>query len=320
MVLSVQERKRKEAAKLIVKTLSNESSVVEKTLSKVDIKNIPNSVEPAIRNWIRQHKGKHEVYGSAAMATHSFGTRQPNDLDVVVENPRGVSQALSRLLRSKKITTKTVSKPKWNSYAIQIKDKKGDYQTAIDIHPIKGHAKKYELHGKTIGSSQKQGVTLQSATDQLLRKGNAITLTHKGVMGAGPHRNVKDTEDFIATAKLLLSSMELKTEAKKAKATKLRAAIRTWESHLKQLKNGGAVSKKVVFTKPQKKRYVKKVVEQPEYPVDEFVFETEQRVVRKKKVVKKPKPKQKRKKRRRTTSPMAIDEMMGKELGAMWKW
>lgn len=317
MVLSEQERKRKEAAKLIVKTLSSESSVIEKTLSKVDIKNIPNSVEPAIRSWIQQHKGKHEVYGSAAMATHSFGMRQPNDLDVVVENPRGVTQALSRLLRSKKITTKTVSKPKWNSYAIQIKDKKGEYQTAIDIHPIKGHAKNYALYGKTITPKQKRGITLQSATDQLLRKGNAITGTTKEGMGAASHRNVKDTEDFIATAKLLLSSMELKTEAKKAKATKLRVAIRMWETHLKRLKNGKSIPKKVVFTKPQKKRYVKKVVERPEYPIDDFVFETEQRVVRKKKVVKKVKPKTK--KRKRTTSPFAIDEMMGKELEAMWK-
>lgn len=319
MTLTPQERTRKEAAMLIVKALSTEPSVVEKTLSKVDIKNIPNNVEPAVRKWIREHKGRHEVYGSAAMATHTLKGRQPNDLDIVVENPRAASQAIARVLRNKDVKIKTSSKPKWNSYLIQIQDRKGEYKDAIDIHPIKDHSQSYKLYGKTLPPGSKQGITLQSATDQLLRKGNAITKYVGGEMGASPHRNVKDTEDFISTAKLLVSSMELRSEAKKRKATKVKAAIRTWESYLRTLKRGRAVSKRKPFTAPQKKRYVTKAVEHPEYTIGDLIFESEKRVVQKKKVVKKVKQKPKKRKSRKG-STLAIDEMMGAEMRRMCKW
>lgn len=316
MVLTESERKRKEAATYIVKTLSKESSVVERPLCKVDVLNIPNSVEAAVRTWIRKHKGKHEVYGSAAMATQSFIARQPNDLDIVVENPRGTSQALTRILRAKKLKTKTISKPKWNSYAIQIQDKKGEYKTALDIHPIKEHTKKFDLYGKSVPPKARRGISLQSAGDQLLRKGNAITQSSKEGMGASPHRNVKDTTDFIATAKALLSSMELRSAAKRAKAVKLRAAIRTWESHLRILKKG-KTTKRESLTKTQKKKYVKKAVEQPDYAIEDLIFESKDKVVRRRKPIKK--AKLKKKKHKRANTIMTIDEAMGKNLG-VFKW
>jgi hypothetical protein len=318
MTLTPQERKRKEAAMLIVKALSTESSVVEKTLSQVDIKNIPNRVEPAIRRWLQQHKGKHEVYGSAAMATHTLRGRQPNDLDIVVEKPRYAAQSLARMLRNEGVSLKTSSKPKWDSYIIQIRDSKGEYKDAIDIHPIKRHSQSYQLYGKSLPPGNKQGITLQSASDQLLRKGNAITKYVSGEMGASPHRNVKDTEDFISTAKLILASMELRSEAKKRKATKVKAAIRTWEGHLKSLK-GRATSKRDTFTKPQKKRYVATAMKHPDYTIGDLVFASEKRVVKKKKVVKKPKPKTKKRKTQKH-STLAIDDMMGKELKRLMKW
>ena len=82
MKLIQPEQKRFDAALLIAKTLGNELSVVSKPLSSVDVKNIPNSVEPQIKDWIRKYKGKSEVYGSGAMSTHSFHARKPQDLDI----------------------------------------------------------------------------------------------------------------------------------------------------------------------------------------------------------------------------------------------
>ena len=92
------DKQRRTAAMTIVKTLGDELSVVAKPLARVDVRNIPNRVEPAVRSWLRNHSD-HEVYGSAAMALHQITGRQPADLDIVIGDPNAAARSLASVMR-----------------------------------------------------------------------------------------------------------------------------------------------------------------------------------------------------------------------------
>lgn len=253
-----------------MKVLTNEESVVAKPFTKVDIKHIPNDSEPQIKNWIRQRK-KHIVYGSSAMATRSFVARQPHDLDLVVDSPRTAAQAFSRILRAKGHTVRVVPDPKWGAYAVQVKQPSGRYEVAADIHPIKRFEGKYDFYGASLPPIPKNGINLQRAADQLLRKGNAIMTTN------APHRELKDTADFVATAKQLVASMEVRSDADQVRIREVKSAIGVWERHLKSLKGSKAVIgtvKRQPLTDTKRKKFVCAAKKRLETDVDNIAFES----------------------------------------------
>jgi hypothetical protein len=271
--LTPTEQRRKTAARTIVKTLGAEFSVIAKPLSSVNIRNIPDAAEPAVRNWIRSHAGRHEVYGSGAMATHSVTARPPQDLDIVIDNPGHAARVLADILRHKRIKTKVVANPQWKSYVVQVM-KNGAWVDAIDIHPIQEHSGKFDFHGESQKPIATRGINIQRASDQLLRKANAVTAITEGRMGAPEKRNLKDTIDFITTSELLLASLELKTKAQQARASQVRSAIKAWRSHLQTLE---AAPKKIGRKKPVSKTradtFISKAKSRPAVDLDNLIFE-----------------------------------------------
>ena len=279
--LTQAEEKRRNAALTIVRTLSKETSVVSKPLSFVNIKNIPDKAEADIRNYIRTLKN-HEVYGSGSMATHSIHARRPNDLDIVVTNPQKVAYDLSNIMRKRGIKTKVVGNPEWGSYVVQA-NIKGEWKDCCDIHPISEHGGKYEFFGTSQSPIKKKGIYLQRASDQLLRKFNAITQRQKdGSMGSSPHREIKDTTDAIQIAGLLLASMQLKSQAQLAKAKQVKQELKVWKAHLRKLKGGKTTNaKRKPLSTTRQKKFVAKAVNKPGKDIDDLIFENGKVIERK---------------------------------------
>ena len=263
---------RRSAALTICKTLANELSVVAKPLSRVNIKNIPDSVEPAIRTWIKKHAGKHEVYGSAAAATHRIGGRRAGDLDIIVADPRTAANAVAAIMRRKKIRCQIAERKVGGGLVIKVQ-KGGKWVEAVDFNSPDGHVGKYELYGETKPPMKKKGVTIQRASDQMLRKANEITKKQPdGTTGAAPHRNLKDTRDFIETSKTLLASLILKSKADQQRAKKVRKAITVWERHLKTLEGAPKPAKRKPISKTRTKRFEQKARANPEPDTDDLIF------------------------------------------------
>jgi hypothetical protein len=258
---------------VICRTLGDELSVIAKPLAKVNIRNIPDSVEPAIRNWIRTHAGKHEVYGSAAAATHRVGGRRPADLDIIVSNPRAAATALAGIMQRKSVRCKVVASKSPGAFVVQVLKRK-DWVDALDIHPIAGHAGKFDFHGESKPPMAKKGISIQRAADQLLRKANAVTAKQPdGRMGAAEHRNLKDTQDFIATAKTLLASMQLKSKAEQGRAKKVKEAIQVWERHLKTIEGAPKKPpKRKAISNTRQKRFKAKARAKPAQHTDNLIF------------------------------------------------
>lgn len=265
-------KQRKAAAITIVKTLANELSVVAKPLARVNIKNIPDSVEPAIRNWIKKHAGKHEVYGSAAAATHRIGGRRAGDLDIIVSDPRTAANAVAAIMRRKKIKCQIAERKVGGGLVIKVQ-KKGKWVEAVDFNSPKGHTGKYPLYGETKPPMAKNGITIQRASDQMLRKANEIMKKQPdGTTGAAPHRNLKDTRDFIETSKTLLASLILKSKADQQRAKRVRKAIKVWERHLKTIEGAPKPPKRKPISKTRTKRFEQKARANPEPDVDNLIF------------------------------------------------
>ena len=266
------DKQRRTAALTIVKVLDDELSVVAKPLAEVDIRNIPNRVEPAVRSWIRKHAGNHEVYGSAAMATHQITGRQPADLDIVITDPNAAARSLATVMRRGGVKCRVTPSQSAGAYIVQTY-LRSEWQDALDIHPLTGHGGAYEFYGQSKPPMTKNGIRLQRASDQLLRKANSVTGTRKdGTMGAAPIRELKDTRDFVANARLLLASMETRTSAQTARARKVRAAITVWERHLKTMKGAPAKPKRKPVSKTRTKRYTQKARANPGVELDNLIF------------------------------------------------
>ena len=286
--LTQAEEKRRNAALTICKTLSEETSVVSKPLSKVDIKHIPNNAEADIRNWLRKYQA-HEIYGSAAGATHSIHARRPNDLDIAVGNPRYVANSLASVMRNKGVKVRIVSNPEWRSYVISV-FKNGKYEDAVDIHPLRQHRGAYDFYGGSQPPLSKKKLNIQRSSDQLLRKANSITQRQKdGSMGAAPHREEKDTSDFIATAENLLASMQLKSKAQLAKAKQVKEELKVWKAHLRKLKSGKkkATTKRKPLSATRQGKFVRKAVKKPGKDIDDLIFENGKVIERKVSLIKK---------------------------------
>ena len=286
--LTQAEEKRRSAARTICKTLSEETSVVSKPLSSVNIRNIPDNAEATIRNYIRTLKN-HEVYGSASAATHSIHARRPNDLDIVVTNPSKVARDFSNIMRIKGMKTKIVGNPEYGSYVVQA-NIKGEWVDCCDVHPISDFRGKYNFYGSSKMPVKKNKISIQRLSDQLLRKANSITQRQKdGSMGAAPHREEKDLSDFIATAENLLASMQLKSKAQLAKAKQVKEELKVWKAHLRKLKSGKkkATTKRKPLSVTRQGKFVRKAVTQPDKDIDNLIFENGKVIERKVSAIKK---------------------------------
>ena len=277
--LTESEKRRRNAALTICKTLSEEVSVISKPLASVNVKNIPDKAEADIRNYIRTLKN-HEVYGSASIATHSIHARRPNDLDIVVTNPSKVARDFSNIMRKKGIKTKVVANPEWGSFIVQANIKK-EWVDCCDVHPISDFRGEYDFYGNSKMPIKRNKISLQRSSDQLLRKFNAITQRQKdGSMGSSPHRDEKDTQDAIQITELLLASMELKSKAQLAKAKRVREELKVWKAHLRKLKGKATKTKKPLSATRQKK-FVAKAVKKPSRDIDDLIFENGKVIERK---------------------------------------
>jgi len=274
--LTASENLRYKSGIRILDILSNERSVVAKPMSQVNIRNIPDTVEPAIRDWIKKHS-QHEIYGSGAMKSRSIIARTPADMDLVINNPKSAVSAIASIMQNKGIKVKIESDPKYNAYKVQIQ-KQGKWVDSIDIHPTKGHYGKYEIYGSSQPPTIRDGMRIQKASDQLLRKARSVMGTdpRTGKMEAPPARRLKDTIDFITTAKLLIASKKLKGKAEYKRAMAAEKELKVWEKYLKSIeenKGKKKITKKKQISKTRHKQFINFSLRNPTVPIEDIVFE-----------------------------------------------
>lgn len=274
--LTVSENARYKSGIRILDILSKERSVVAKPMSQVNIRNIPDTVEPAIRAYIKK-QAQHEVYGSGALKTRSIIARSPADMDLIITNPKKAASAIVAIMEEKGIKVKIDSDPKYNAYKVQI-EKQGKWIDAVDIHPTKGHYGKYEVYGSSVSPTTIDGIRLQKASDQLLRKARSIMVIDPktGKMQGSPARNLKDTIDFITVSKLLIASKKLKGKAEYKRAMAAEKELKVWEKYLKSLegnKERKKITKKNQISKTRRKDFISFSLRNPTVPIEDIVFE-----------------------------------------------
>lgn len=270
MKLTAGERKRYNDGMIILNILSDETSVIQKPITPSNAANVPGDVSLDILRILKRDK-RHEVYGSLAMDTKTFAQRQPNDIDMVVSNPRYTASLISQRMSAKGHKTNIESNPDFNSHVVQVK-KKGMWVDVADIHPISEHSKKFDVFGKSVPPSNVGGVKVQRARDQLFRKANSVMAYDPKTQefGAAPHRKQKDVADFVTTSRLLIDSKQLQAEAELAKVMKARKALKSWERHAK--KSGAKNVKKDPIPERQEQRFIKHALENPDLDVEKLTF------------------------------------------------
>ena len=269
MSLSVKDQQLYNDGMIILETVGHENSSVAKALKSTDAANVPNVTADALDRYLKINPN-HEVYGSLAMHTHSFGGRKPSDIDVVVSNPRKVASDVNRIMRRKGVKTKIISNPQFNSFVVQV-EKNNEFADAVDIHPIQGHSGKYDVFGQSLPPVRTNGINIQVAADQLLRKANSVMAKNKKQFGPPEHRALKDTTDFITTSRLLLDSKELEAKAELKRVDEGRKALRSWKKHARTLE--GYNSKRTAIGKDpipptHEKRFINFALKNPEIDVD----------------------------------------------------
>lgn len=269
MKLNREERKRHNDGMVILEILENETSVIQKPLVPGSAGNVPANVSQGILNVLRRG-GRHEVYGSLAMGTKTFAQRKPNDIDMVVDNPRVTAARISQKLSAKGHRTQIESNPEFNSHVVQMQKGK-EWVDVADIHPISEHDQKFDVYGKSIPPTLVNGIHVQTAEDQLLRKANSVMAYNAKTKtyGAKPARKAKDVGDFVSTSRLLLDSKQLQAEAEMAKVQKGRKALRSWERHAKKV---GAKKSVDPIPERQEQKFIKHALNNPNLDVDTLTF------------------------------------------------
>lgn len=238
------EERRYQDGMTILRTVANETSVVSKELKTTNAANVPDRAAHRLDTYIKSID-KHEVYGSLAMKSRTFAARKPNDVDIVVMQPKKVAGDIAHVMRRAGSKVRIESNPQFNSHVVQVK-KKNEWVDAVDIHPLQEHRVKFDVHGRSLPPHNIKGVKVQRAADQLLRKANSV-MAHNPTdnrMGAAEHRRYKDTIDFVTTSRLLLDSKQLRAEAELEQVKKGRKALGSWKKHARSLK--GAPKGKLV--------------------------------------------------------------------------
>lgn len=269
MSLSAKEQQLYNDGMIILETVGHENSSVAKALKSTDAANVPNVTADALDRYLKINP-KHEVYGSLAIHTHSFGGRKPSDIDVVVSNPQKVASDVNRIMRRKGVKTNITHNPLFNSFVVQV-EKNNNFVDAVDIHPIQGHGGKYDVFGQSLSPVRTDGINIQVAADQLLRKANSVMAKNKNQFGPPQHRALKDTTDFITTSRLLLDSKELEAKAELKRVDEGRKALRSWKRHVQTL-DGYNAKRTPIGKDPilptHEKRFINFALKNPKIDVD----------------------------------------------------
>ena len=270
MKLTAAEKKRRADGMTILNILSNETSVIQKPLLPSDAANVPENVSLDILSILKGTE-KHEVYGSLAMGTKTFAQRKPNDIDMVVKNPKKTASIISQRMSARGHKTNIESNPQFNSHVVQVK-KGGEWVDVADIHPIEGHKTKFDVFGRSVAPKEVGGIKVQAARDQLFRKANSVMAydPKTKTFGAAEHRKQKDVNDFITTSRLLLDSKQLQAEAELAKVAKGRKALKSWRKHAKKIDAGHV--RKDPIPERQEQRFINYAVKNPNLDVEEITF------------------------------------------------
>lgn len=220
----------------ILRTVGNETSVITKPLKTTDAANVPDRSAASLDRYIKTIN-KHELYGSLAMKSHTYHSRNPQDVDIVVNQPKKVAMDVRRIMQRSGFKARVESNPQFNSHVVQV-EKKGEWVDAVDIHPLQEHNVKFDIYGESLPPREIKGVKVQRAADQLLRKANAVMQWNEkeGRMGAPAHRRKKDVIDFVTTSRLLLDSKQLKAEAELEQVKEARKALTSWRKHARNVR------------------------------------------------------------------------------------
>lgn len=245
MKLTKIEQQRYDDGMTILHTVSNETSVVSKELKTTDAANVPDQSAAQLDKYI-QSINKHELYGSLAMKSRTFASRKPNDVDIVVNQPKKVALDVRRIMQRTGAKARIESNPEFNSHVVQVKKGK-EWVDAVDIHPLQEHKVKFDVFGKSLPPTIVKGVKVQRAADQLLRKANSVMGYNpkEKRMGPAEHRRYKDVVDFVTTSRLLLDSKQLKAEAEIVQVKEARQALGSWRKHARSLKEHDAKKSKI---------------------------------------------------------------------------
>lgn len=274
--LTAEEKELLKAGMTVVRTVSSEHSVYGTSPAKIDAADVPNDVEPEIYEHLRRLPA-HEVYGSVPAAAQSPVSRTPSDIDMVVPDPRATAYAIKAKFEAKGYETNITSMPRFNSYVVQVKNERGEFVDAADIHPMDGHYGSYDVHGQSLAPYHNDGLYVQRVADQLMRKSNSVLGNNRKDGGWGPaeHRQVKDTVDFVVTARTLLESKKLQAEAELKRVEKADKALDKWEAHVKTM-DGYDPKKHRVGRDPIPERleqkYIKFAQEHGDADVDDIVI------------------------------------------------
>lgn len=245
MKLTESEQRRYDDGMTILKTVSDETSVVSKELKTTDAANVPDRSAAQLDRYIRSID-KHELYGSLAMKSRTFAARKPNDVDIVVNQPKKVALDVKRIMQRTGVKARIESNPQFNSHVVQVMKGK-ECVDAVDIHPLQEHKVKFDVYGESLPPSIVKGVKVQRAADQLLRKANSVMGYNpkEKRMGPAEHRRYKDVVDFVTTSRLLLDSKQLKAEAELEQVKSGRKALGSWRRHARSLKEHDAKKSKI---------------------------------------------------------------------------
>jgi len=202
----------------LVKSLADENSVVSKPLDPTKAKNVPSDVSDDINDLLRNSRQHHEVFGSLAMESRTFYGRPPSDIDVAVEFPDQAAQSFGQALANKGHRVRIRNIPEHQAVRIEVEKNGGNWVEALDLHSNYNHLQGRDTKPvfiEPIPPDTVEGINIQTANEQLIRKGNSAMRYNEqtGEFGARKHRRCKDVTDFITTARLLIDSKQLRAEA-----------------------------------------------------------------------------------------------------------
>lgn len=293
-MLTIAERRRLDAGLELVKIVSLTNSLVRYDISIGSIPTISKQEGKRIEAWLREHK--HIIYGSLPISRQMFKGRKPADVDIVVEYPYLAALRIKDILDKEphfSYPTRVVTQPN-GRYEVQVK-KSGKWVVAVDLHAINTYFVTYDLYGSTLSPYSQDGLYIQKLTDQLLRKANSIMSydPYIGKFGPSPHREIKDTLDFINIAKMLISSSEVRVKAVLQKIKnhpnivpdyvrtdirltverikRAKQLIKVWEQYYSTLKNRKSVVKQAIPSKYESE-YINYVLKYPQFSVKDIKF------------------------------------------------
>ncbi|MDO4555495.1 MAG: hypothetical protein Q4B70_10155 [Lachnospiraceae bacterium] len=158
-------------------------------------------------------KRPHEIYGSGPQASWgSKNQRRPADLDLGITNPKQAATELAKILKRNGYLVRVRYLPEYSSAKVETL-RRGVWDTIIDLQPLKKHQteRMTNTNARPVPpkKDERTGLYIQSPSDQLRRKHNAIL-----EKDMPEHRKVKDSYDYVAIVNDLQESENLKKDVK----------------------------------------------------------------------------------------------------------